>query len=44
VRTAADSYQPAFMGAGILGVLAALMILGVGAAARRPGVPAAEGV
>jgi hypothetical protein len=43
VRTAADSYRPAFMGAGILGVLAALMILGVGAA-RRPGVPAAEAV
>jgi hypothetical protein len=39
----ADSYQPAFMGAGILGVLAAQMILGVGAA-RRPGVPAAEAV
>ena len=43
VRTAADSYQPAFMGAGVLGVLAALLILGVGAA-RRPGVPAAEAV
>jgi hypothetical protein len=31
------------LGAGFLGVLAALMILGVGTA-RRPGVPAAEPV
>jgi hypothetical protein len=43
VRTAAHSYQPAFMSAGFLGVLAALMVLGVGTA-RRPGVPAAEPV
>lgn len=35
VRTAAESYELAFMGAGLLGVLAAAMVLGLGRG-RRP--------